>query len=41
MTAPAPSLGAALLGAFDEETIAQLAQRLRPYLEDRPARMGC
>lgn len=31
----APALGAALLAALDEETVAQLAQRLRPYLEDQ------
>lgn len=31
----APSLGAALLAALDEEAITQLAERLRPYLEDR------
>jgi excisionase family DNA binding protein len=35
MTAPAPSLGAALLAALDEHTMAQLAQQLRPYLEDQ------
>jgi len=35
MTAPAPSLGAALLAALDEEAVAQLAQRMRPYLEDQ------
>lgn len=34
MTAPAHSLGAALLAALDDETIAHLAQRLRPYLRD-------
>jgi len=34
MTAPAPSLGAALLASLDDETIAQLAQRLRPYLHE-------
>lgn len=40
MTAPAPSLGAALLAALDDETIAQLAQRLRPYLEDQSGMDG-
>ncbi len=40
MTAPAPSLGAALLAALDDETIRQLAQRLRPYLEDQPGTDG-
>jgi excisionase family DNA binding protein len=30
----APNLGAALLTALDDETIARLAERLRPYLLD-------
>jgi excisionase family DNA binding protein len=34
MTAPALSLGAALLAALDDETISHLAQRLRPHLRD-------
>jgi excisionase family DNA binding protein len=32
----ARDLGAALLASLDEETIHALAERLRPYLEDRP-----
>jgi excisionase family DNA binding protein len=32
MTAPAPDLGAALIAALDEPTIARLAERLRPHL---------
>lgn len=31
----APNLAAALLATLDEDTLAQLAQRLRPHLEDR------
>lgn len=31
-----PDLGVALLASLDDETIRALAERLRPYLEDRP-----
>jgi excisionase family DNA binding protein len=36
----APALGSALLATLDEETIAQLAQRLRPYLGDHAGSDG-
>lgn len=32
----APNLGVALLASFDGQALAQLAERLRPYLEDQP-----
>jgi excisionase family DNA binding protein len=31
-----PDLGAAILASLDENTLRALAERLRPYLEDRP-----